>query len=97
MEERALAELMLADCVTGSSWFSHPWDADKVVLTAVGHLPMWGRRRPPSASVRGGCQLWKSNCEASRSRGARIEKFAPARKSQGRANAVHLPENSLVF
>ena len=47
---------MLADCVS-RFWFFRATDADKVALTAVGHLPMWGRRpSAPSAagSVRRG-------------------------------------------
>ena len=44
---RGCAELMLlrgGSCDTASSWwFFRATDADKVVLTAVGHLPMWGR------------------------------------------------------
>ena len=92
---RGCAELMLLRgglCDTASSWwFFRAMDADKVVLTAVGHLPMWGRRPPSPFAVRGGCQARKSNCEASRSR-ARIEKFAPARKSRGGANTANLPD-----
>ena len=83
---------MLADCVTGSSWFFHPCDGrGQSGIDRSGSFADVGSPPPPSA-VRGGCQSRKSNCEASRSRGARIEKFAPARKSQGRANAVYLPD-----